>query len=60
MKTYKPPAIPTSEITPQALFHARRKFMQMAGGISLAAIWPQALWAADKLVGVQKSAYSSM
>ncbi|AMK77074.1 MULTISPECIES: protein-methionine-sulfoxide reductase catalytic subunit MsrP [Methylomonas] len=59
MKTYKPQAIPASEITPQALFNARRKFMQMAGGVSLAAIWPQALWAADKLAEVKKSAYSS-
>lgn len=58
MKTYKPQAIPSSEITPQALFHARRKFMQMAGGASIAAIWPQALWAADKLIDVKKSAYS--
>jgi len=57
MKTYKPQAIPSSEITPQALFYARRKFMQMAGGVSLAAIWPQALWAANKLVSVKKSAY---
>ena len=58
MKTYKPQAISSSEITPQSLFHARRKFMQMAGGASLAAIWPQSLWAADKLFDVKKSAYS--
>ncbi len=58
MKTYKPHTIPASEITPQTLFNARRKFMQMAGGASLAAFWPQALWAADKLTAVKKSAYT--
>jgi sulfoxide reductase catalytic subunit YedY len=59
MKIYKPHTIPASEITPKALFHARRKFMQMVGGASLAAFWPQALWAADKLSEVKKSAYSA-
>jgi sulfoxide reductase catalytic subunit YedY len=58
MKIYKPQSIPSSEITPQALFQARRKFMQTAGGAALAAILPQALWAADNVGEVKKSAYS--
>ncbi|WP_445366732.1 protein-methionine-sulfoxide reductase catalytic subunit MsrP [Methylomonas sp. BW4-1] len=58
MKPYKPPAIPSSEITPQALFQARRKFMQTAGGAALAAVWPQTLWAMDNLGGLGKSKYS--
>ncbi|CAD6874630.1 protein-methionine-sulfoxide reductase catalytic subunit MsrP [Methylomonas fluvii] len=59
MKPYKPPAIPSSEITPQALFQARRKFMQTAGGAALAAVWPQALWAMDNLGELGKSKYSA-
>ncbi|QSB02442.1 protein-methionine-sulfoxide reductase catalytic subunit MsrP [Methylomonas sp. EFPC1] len=58
MKPYKPPAIPSSEITPQALFQARRKFMQTAGGAALAAVWPQTLWAMDNLGELGKSKYS--
>ncbi|PKD40028.1 protein-methionine-sulfoxide reductase catalytic subunit MsrP [Methylomonas sp. Kb3] len=58
MKPYKPPAIPSSEITPQALFQERRKFMQTAGGAALAAVWPQTLWAMDNLGGLGKSKYS--
>ncbi|MDX8127197.1 protein-methionine-sulfoxide reductase catalytic subunit MsrP [Methylomonas sp. OY6] len=58
MKPYKPPAIPSSEITPQALFLARRKFMQTAGGAALAAVWPPALWAMDNLGELGKSKYS--
>ncbi|NOV30785.1 protein-methionine-sulfoxide reductase catalytic subunit MsrP [Methylomonas sp. ZR1] len=58
MKPYKPPAIPSSEITPQALFQARRKFIQTAGGAALAAVWPQTLWAMDNLGGLGKSKYS--
>jgi len=58
MKPYKPPAIPSSEITPQALFQVRRKFIQTAGGAALAAVWPQTLWAMDNLGGLGKSKYS--
>jgi hypothetical protein len=32
MKAYKPQAFHSSEFTPQALFHTRRKFMQMTCG----------------------------
>lgn len=59
MKPYKPPAIPSSEITPPALFLARRKFMQTVGGAALAAVWPPALWAMDNLGELGKSKYSA-
>lgn len=59
MKPYKIPAIPASEITPKHLFYARRKFMQSAGVASLAALLPQALWAASPFGDLQKSPYST-
>jgi sulfoxide reductase catalytic subunit YedY len=59
MKPYKIPAIPASEITPKHLFYARRKFMQTAGGASLAALLPQSLWAAGGFGDLKKSPYSA-
>lgn len=58
MSAYKPPAIPSSEITPKNLFLARRKFMQMAGGAAAAALLPTSLWAGEKLSGIVKSGYT--
>ena len=58
MKAYKTKPIPSSEITPKELFQARRKFMQLAGGASLAALLPHSLWAGDKLADVKKSLYT--
>ena len=58
MKPYKPPFIPSSEITPRDLFESRRKFMQLAGGASLAALLPHGVWAAEKLMDVKKSIYT--
>jgi len=58
MKPYKPPYVPSSEITPKALFQTRRKFMQLGGGAALAVLLPRSLWAGDKLDGVQKSTYT--
>jgi methionine sulfoxide reductase catalytic subunit len=58
MKAYKTTPIPSSEITPSNLFHARRKFMQLAGGASLAALLPSSVWAGNKLADIKKSAYS--
>ena len=58
MKRYKTQSIPSSEITPQELFYARRKFMQLAGGASLAALFPSSVWAGDKLADVKKSLYT--
>ena len=49
MKPFKVIPIPTSEITPQALFENRRKFMQLLGGATLAALWTPASRAADNL-----------
>ena len=58
MKPYKIPTIPASEITPKTLFYDRRKFLQFAGGASLAAILPKMAWAGNKLADVKKSNYS--
>ena len=57
MKPYKPQFIPSSEITPKALFDARRKFIKLAGTASLAAALPHQLWAGEKLAGVKNQAY---
>jgi sulfoxide reductase catalytic subunit YedY len=58
MKPYKTPPIKSSEITPKELFDARRKFMQMAAGASLAALLPRSVWAGDKLADVTKTSYN--
>ncbi|GAB6141439.1 protein-methionine-sulfoxide reductase catalytic subunit MsrP [Methylosoma difficile] len=58
MPSYKAPTVPSSEITPRDLFYARRKFMQMGAGATLAALMPPALWAGEKLSGVKKSVYN--
>ena len=58
MKAKKNLVIRSSEITPKELFYARRKFMQLAGGVTLAALLPRAVWAGDKLTEVKKSAYT--
>jgi sulfoxide reductase catalytic subunit YedY len=58
MKPYKTQLIPSSEITPRDLFYARRKFIQLAGGISLAALLPGTVWAGGKLADVKKSLYT--
>jgi len=57
MKSFKTRPIPASEITPRELFYARRKFLQKAGGISLAAMMPNSVWADEKLANVGKSPY---
>jgi sulfoxide reductase catalytic subunit YedY len=57
MKLYKPQLIPASEITPKALFDGRRKFMQLAGSVSIAAFWPHQLWAGEKLASVKSQTY---
>ncbi|MCQ8104442.1 protein-methionine-sulfoxide reductase catalytic subunit MsrP [Methylomonas sp. SURF-2] len=59
MKPYKAPAIPASEITPKALFYARRKFMQTAGGAALAALLPQTTRAAGSFGDLKKSTYGA-
>ncbi len=58
MKTFKPPVITSSEITPRELFYARRKFMQMTGGASLAALLPASVWAGDKLASSKNPHYT--
>lgn len=59
MNIYKPQTIPSSEITPKAVFEARRKFMQLAGGAYLTALLPTTTWAAEKLLDLKKSAYNT-
>lgn len=59
MKPYRVPTIPASEITPKALFYARRKFMQTAGGAALAALLPQTPWAAGPFGDLKKSGYGA-
>ena len=58
MKYYKNKPISSSEITPSYLFYARRKFMQLAGGATLAAIMPSTVWANDKLSASQNVTYN--
>lgn len=55
MKTNKNPTIEPSNITPKELFYARRKFMLLAGGFSLAALLPHVVWAGEILNDVKKS-----
>lgn len=57
MKTNKKSNINSSDITPKELFYARRKFMQVAGGLSLAALMPRSIWAGEKFKDIKKSAY---
>lgn len=58
MKVNKNLRINSSEITPKELFYARRKFMQVAGGLSLAALMPRSIWAGEKFNDIKKSAYT--
>ena len=54
----KPPltGIPASEITPKALFDQRRRFIQLAGGVS-AALLSAGLFAGQKLSATSSSSY---
>ena len=47
-----------SEITPRELFDSRRRFMQLAAGMSAAAMLPGDLLAGEKLPGVGVPAYT--
>ena len=58
MKSYKIKPISSSDITSPDLFHARRKFMQMAGGASLAALMPSTVWANEKLSASHNATYN--
>lgn len=49
MKKNQIPTSLYSEVTPKALFEARRRFIQMTGGATMAALLPTRLWAAGKL-----------
>ena len=58
MKSYKIKPISSSEITPPSLFYGRRKFMQMAGGATLAALMPSTVWANEKLFASHNATYN--
>ena len=55
MTTYKIPHIPSSDITPRELFYNRRRFMQLAAGASLNALFTNSVLAGEQLAGVKKS-----
>ncbi|MGZ8903033.1 MAG: protein-methionine-sulfoxide reductase catalytic subunit MsrP [Methylobacter sp.] len=58
MTHYKTPAIKASEITPRKLFYGRRRFMQLAGSASVAALLPGPVLAGDKLADIKTSSYT--
>jgi sulfoxide reductase catalytic subunit YedY len=58
MIKYKTTGIKASEITPCELFYARRRFMQLAGSASVAALLPGLVLAGDKLADVKTSSYT--
>ena len=58
MKSYKIKPIASSDITSPDLFYARRKFMQMAGGATLAALMPSTVWANEKLSASHNATYN--
>ena len=49
------PIIPSSEITPKALFYSRRHFMQLTAGATLAALLPHSVLAGEQLANVKKA-----
>lgn len=55
MNKYK--SIKASEITPRELFYARRRFMHLTVGASVAALMPRQLLAGEKLQNVESSSY---
>ena len=52
------PIIPSSEITPKALFYNRRHFMQLAAGATLAGLLPSSVLAGEQLANVKKATES--
>jgi sulfoxide reductase catalytic subunit YedY len=57
MNKYKSLSIKASEITPRELFYARRRFMQLIVGASVATLMPRQLLAGEKLQNVESSSY---
>jgi sulfoxide reductase catalytic subunit YedY len=58
MPAWKTPKLPSSEITPQEVYHRRREFMRLAAGGALAAAMPGGLFAGEKLPNLAKSTYT--
>ncbi|MDD2767872.1 MAG: protein-methionine-sulfoxide reductase catalytic subunit MsrP [Methylococcus sp.] len=57
MSKMRSPKIDPSEITPKEIYQARRLFMRMAAGVTLAALAPSVPRAGEALPGVRKSRY---
>jgi sulfoxide reductase catalytic subunit YedY len=57
MNKYKSLSIKASEITSRELFYARRRFMQLIVGASVATLMPRQLLAGEKLQNVESSSY---
>jgi sulfoxide reductase catalytic subunit YedY len=53
------PTIPSSEITPRALFDDRRRFMKLAAGAALSGLLPFNVLAGEQLANVKKATESS-
>jgi sulfoxide reductase catalytic subunit YedY len=58
MSIRKTTAIQPSEITPQALFLERRRFIRLAAGLSAAALLPKQALAGGKLPGIKTGNYT--
>jgi len=52
------PTIPSSEITPRALFNDRRRFMQLVAGAALSGLLPSNVLAGEQLANVKKATES--
>ncbi|MGZ8201340.1 MAG: protein-methionine-sulfoxide reductase catalytic subunit MsrP [Methylosarcina sp.] len=50
--------IKSTEITPRELFYSRRRFLQLTAGAAAAAIWPDALFAGEKLATAKSANYA--
>jgi sulfoxide reductase catalytic subunit YedY len=51
--------IKSSEITPRELFYSRRRFLQLTAGAVAWAIWPDALFAGEKLTTAKSANYAA-
>ena len=58
MSIRKATAVQPSEITPQALFLERRRFIRLAAGLSAAALLPKQALAGGKLPGIKTGNYT--
>jgi sulfoxide reductase catalytic subunit YedY len=52
MKPHYRSPVKSSEITPRDLYYSRRQFIRLAAGAAAAVLWPEKLWAGEKLAPV--------